>query len=307
MGKRLGLALLLSGSFGTGLVAIRVGVGHFPPLTFTALRLLAVAVAFLTLLIATRRRFRLQASLLRLVALLGVLNVAIPYTISALAMRMISSTLVSILLNMIPVFSVLLAHIFLPDERLTPGKLAGVAVAVLGASLVVWGSSRASGAVAWPGALWAGSLLTVVNALSVASSNVILRRKMKTGDGLVVTGGQMVFGLLLVLPLSLLVEGRPDLGGVTWDGWMAVVWTSLVGCLLAYSLSFYMIRRFGVTLAAVASTGTPLVTAAIGTLFLGETLTLLMGIGALCVIVGVLIVNLLARRPQADRTPVYLL
>ena len=57
-----------------------------------------------------------------------------------------------------------------------------------------------------------------------------------------------------------------------------------------------MIRRWGVSTPAVASTAVPLVTTTLGVLFLGERLTALMGVGGLVLAGGVLIVLLGARR-----------
>ena len=291
-----GAAVHLCTCFGTGIIAIRVGVSHFPPLTFTMVRLAVIVCAFLLLLVVTRRTVRREGRFLRTVALVGVLNVGVPYMLSAQALRLVSGTLLSILMNMIPVFSVVLAHFFLPGEQLTGRTALGVAGAVAGASLVVWAGAGAAGAPESPRALGLGTLLIIANASSVAVSNILLRRRMKDEDGLVVVGGQMTVGLVVVAPLALVLEGVPDLTAVAWQGWAALVWAALIGAALGYSISFLMIRRWGVTTTAVASTGVPLVTAIVGVLLLGERITVLMALGGLVLIGGVLTVLLGARR-----------
>ncbi len=292
----LGAGALLCTCFGTGLVAIRVGVAYFPPITFTMVRLAVVVVAFLLVLLITGRRVRWEGPTVRIVVLVGVLNVGLPYMLSAQALRLVSSTLLAIMMNLIPVFSVVLAHFFLADERLTRRTVWGVAAAVLGASLVVWGGAGVAGVAESAQALWVGTLLIAVNALSVAVSNILLRRRLTGEDALVVTGGQMTVGLLLVAPLALLIEGVPDLSGVAWQGWAALLWSGLVGAVLGYSISFRMIRRWGVTTTAVASTGVPLVTAIAGVLLLHERITPIMAVGGLVVIGGVLVVVLGTKR-----------
>jgi drug/metabolite transporter (DMT)-like permease len=291
-----GAGVLLCTCFGTGLVAIRVGVSYLPPITFTMVRLGVIVVAFVLLLAVTRRAVDWTGRLVRNVALVGVLNVGLPYMLSAQALRLVSSTLLSILMNLIPVFSVILAHFFLADERLTPRTGLGVGAAVGGASLVVWGGAGAVGAAESLRALWLGTLLIVANALSVATSNVLLRRRLAGDDALVVTGGQMTVGLLTVTPFALALEGMPRLTGLSWQGWVALLWSALVGAFLGYSVSFLMLRRWGVTTTAVASTGTPLVTAIAGALLLGERLTPLMALGGLVLIGGVLMVLSGARK-----------
>lgn len=292
-----GAAVLLCTCFGTGLVAIRVGVSHLPPLSFTMLRLGLIVCAFLLLLAFARRTVRRDGHFLRNLVLVGVLNVGLPYMLSAQALRLVSSTLLSILMNMIPVFTVLLAHFFVPGERLTPRTGLGVLAAVAGASIVVWAGAGAPGAVASPGALGLGVVLIVANALSVSVSNILLRMRLHGEDGLVVTGGQMTVGLLVVVPFALLLEGAPRLGGVAWQGWAAAAWAGLIGAFVGYGLSFLMIQRWGVTTTAISSTGVPLVTALAGALLLDERLTVMMALGGILLIAGVLGVILGA---QAD-------
>ena len=67
-------------------------------------------------------------------------------------------------------------------------------------------------------------------------------------------------------------------------------------------MSFFMIRRFGVMVTAVASTATPLFTAVVGMVLLHEVITPLMVFGGLCLIGGVLVVNV-ASGVDAGRGP----
>jgi drug/metabolite transporter (DMT)-like permease len=277
-------------SFGTGLVAIQVGVQFFPPVTFSALRLAAAAAAFLILLAVTRRRVRWDLRTVSLVALLGVLSIGIPALSAAFAMRLVSSTLFSILLNLIPVFSVLLAHFLLPDEHLTRPVGIGVILAVTGASVVIWSSSGAAGEPGQARAVWLGVLLAVLCALSIAFSN-ILTRHLEGENTLHVTGGQVLTGLALILPLALATSGASGSVSATWQAWAAVCWSGLVGIFLGYLLSFSLIRRFGVMFTSTASAATPLFTALAGTILLREVITPLMAAGAVILIGGVLIVN----------------
>jgi drug/metabolite transporter (DMT)-like permease len=288
----LGSATLLCTCFGTGIIAIRVGVSHFAPLTFTMVRLAVILLAFVVLLAVTGRRMPRDRRFLGLIVLVGLLNVGFPYTLSALTLRLVSSTLYSILMNLIPVLSVVLAHFFLPDERMTARKALGVTAAVSGASVVVWAGAGADGAAESAGALAVGTAMIVANALSVAVCNILLRKRMRNEDRLLVTGGQMTVGLGLVAPAALLAEGVPDLGAVAWQGWAALLWAALIGAFLGYWMSFSIIRRWGVTTSAVASTGVPLVTGIVAVLMLGETLSAAMVVGGLVLVAGVLVVLL---------------
>lgn len=292
--RGLGAACLLSASFGTSLVATRVGTGYLPPVTFTALRLTAAAAAFLVLMAATRRRMRWERRFVIHVAMLGVLGVALPSIAVALALRLISSTFTSILLNLAPVFSAILAHFLLPDERLTWLVVVGVALAVVGASVVVWASTDVRGVEDASRTVWLGVLFTVSAALSIAYASILARR-LETEDALVATGGQMLASLALVLPLALIVEGPHVQYPAAWQGWAALLWSGLIGIFLGNVVRYTMIRRFGVTFTATSRTAVPLFAALAGVVLLNETVTLPMVVGALILIAGVAAVNRASR------------
>lgn len=298
--RRLALACLLSTAFGSGLAAIRVGVGYFPPLTFTMLRLVLVIGAFGVFFGVAQRRPQLAGGQMARLLMVGVLSVAVPFTCAGFALRLVSSTLVSIMLNLTPVLSVVLAHFVLPDERLVGRTVLGVGVAVVGASLVIWGGADAAlggqPMADSASALWAGIGLTLLNTLALSVSNVLLRLWFRNADTMTVTVVQLMSGLAVSLPLALLIDGWPRLASVPWQGWAALVWSGMVGSFVGYLTSFYILLHFGVTTSAISSTGTPLVTALVGVLLLDETITALMVFGALLLICGVLVVNL---RPQA--------
>ena len=82
------------------------------------------------------------------------------------------------------------------------------------------------------------------------------------------------------------------MGNVAWQGWLALLWAALIGGVLGAMSVFRMIRRWGVTTMSIGSTGVALVTAIVGVLLLGETLTAAMVIGGLILIGGVLVVLL---------------
>jgi drug/metabolite transporter (DMT)-like permease len=269
---------------------MRVGVGFFPIVTFTAIRLAVALIAFFALLAATGRQMRWERRFLVRVVPLGILSVAFPSITVALALRLISSTFASILLNLAPVFSAILAHLLLPDERLTWLLVVGVALAVAGASAVVWASSDTRGAEHAAPAVWLGVSFVVAAALSIAYASILARR-LGTEDALVVTGGQMLASFAVVMPLALIVEGPRVRYLAPWQGWAGLIWSGLIGVFLGNAVRYTMIRRFGVTFAATSRTAVPLFAALTGILLLDETVTPLMIIGGLVLIAGVVVAN----------------
>lgn len=125
------MALLWGGSFFFNGVAVR----ELPSFTLVWLR---VAVAAVTLLGALRLFGQRMPNSGRVWAAffgMGLLNNVVPFTLIVWGQHHLASGLAAILNATTPLFTILVAHLLTPDERLTPlkavGVVAGFAVAVV--------------------------------------------------------------------------------------------------------------------------------------------------------------------------------
>jgi len=178
---------------------------------------------------------------------------------------------------MAPVF-VILASPFLLKEKLTPGKLACVAAAVVGVALV---SGVGEG----------GSLTGVLLGLGAAVlyATVVLMNKTLTG---VSTEDRTMIQLgsagAVLLPYTLLAE---NLSGVTMDG-TSLLMLLVVGAVhtgLAYWLYFGSMKALPAQTVALYSYIDPIVAILLSALILGEALTPLGIVGAVLVLGATLV------------------
>ena len=129
----LALAVLWGGSFFFNAVAVR----ELPSFTLVWMR---VAVAAATLLLVLRlfgQRMPTEGRVWAAFFGMGLLNNVVPFVLIVWGQHHIASGLASILNATTPLFTVLVVHLFTPDERLTPLKTAGVAVGFAGAVFMV--------------------------------------------------------------------------------------------------------------------------------------------------------------------------
>ena len=137
-GMLLALSLAWGGSFFFNAVALR----ELPPLTLVWLR---VAVAAATLLVAMRvlgRPMPRRRATWAAFAAMGMLNNAVPFVLIVWGQHRIASGLASILNATTPLFTVLVAHVLTPDEKLTTRKAGGVALGFAGAAVMVGAFAR---------------------------------------------------------------------------------------------------------------------------------------------------------------------
>ncbi|MFJ2835586.1 EamA family transporter [Nocardia sp. NPDC087230] len=195
--RLLGLTVVVL--WGLNFLAIRIGLDHFPPFFFAALRFAVIAIPVLVFI--PRPAVRVRWLLLYGTGF-GILQFAFLFT----AMRIGMPTgLASLVLQSSAPFTVVLGAVLL-RERLRPVQVAGLAVAVLG--MIVIGADRLAHATLLP------VLLTLAGGLGWAFGNIGARQAGADSPGfdpLHLTLWMSVIPVLPLLALSMAVEG-PDTG-----------------------------------------------------------------------------------------------
>ncbi len=185
-----------------------------------------------------------------------------------------------------------MAHFFLPDERLSPLKAAGVALALAGAVLLIVLGESGLPDVGRANPL--GYVLVLVAIVSGSSMTIYARKYMRDYDYLDVASVRMFVAALAVMPLSLLLVGL-DLSNVDARGYAVLVYAALVGTFLGIMLAFYNVKRFGATASAMPLYVIPVVATLGGALLLGEQITAGMLAGMALIALGIALINRAAR------------
>lgn len=258
------LGLIWGGSFFFNEIALR----ELPPLSFVALRLALGAAVLLIVMRARRLSWPRERGLWGLFLAIGVLNAALPFCLIVWAQTRIDSGTASILNATTPLFTVLVAHGFTRDEKLTPNKLAGVAAGLAGVAVLIGPE-----AVAGLSGHLVAELAVVGAALSYACAGVLGRAFGAHGVApLVAAVGPLVCAAALLAPLALIVD-RPWTpsapGPATWG---AVAGVALLSTALAYVLLFRLLAAVGAGATSLVTLLVPVSAVLLGAAFLGERL-----------------------------------
>jgi drug/metabolite transporter (DMT)-like permease len=257
------LSILWGGSF----FFIGVAVQALPPLTIVAAR---VGLAMLVLLVVLRamridlpRGGRLWLAFVGL----GILNNVIPFTLFVWAQAQVPSGLASILNATTPISTVLVAHAFTADEKLTPNRMLGVLLGFAGVAVML-GPDLLTGL--GDNLLAQGACLLAT--LSYACAGVYGRRFRQLGIAPMVTAaGQFIVSSALMLPLALLIEQPWRLPFPGWPALAAVAGLAVVSTALAYVIYFRIMSAAGSNVNLVTLL-VPVSAILLGVLVLGETL-----------------------------------
>ncbi len=227
------LALIWGGSF----LAIRTALDEVPVLTVVALRV-SIAASVLWAWVALRglpvpRDPRVWAAL----AVMGVLNNAVPFTLMAWGQLHIETGLTAILNAGTAVFGVLAAALLLPDERLTARRAVGVATGFAGvATAIGWGALAAFD----PRSL--AQLAVVAGTVSYALAGVWARTRLALPPQ-VAAAGMLACSSAVLVPAALWHDGLVlPRQAASWAG---IAYFSVVATALAYLLYFRVLAMAG--------------------------------------------------------------
>ena len=280
--------VLLGFMYGSTMIASRFSVGQYEPLTYVGLRLTMAAIAHLVIYTVSRQKQWPKDRWLWIHAIvLGVIGTAIPMSGMVMSLQYLSSGITSILITIGPAITVLFAHFFLDDEKLTWRTSIGIGLALAGAILL---ALRGETGLADTTGSWLGYMLVIVPLIVGSGSTIYARKYMKTFDSFDVASVRMFSAALMVLPLSFFLVGF-DLSGVTNVGYGALVYAAVMGTFGGMMLAFYNIKRFGATASSMTAYVVPIVANIGGILLLDEIFTRGMLFGTALIVAGIFIIN----------------
>jgi drug/metabolite transporter (DMT)-like permease len=259
--------LILCVIWGTTWIFIKIGLADLPPITFSVARF-GLAVLILAPLI---RIFKFAmprtASEWKLIALTGFLQFSLNYSAVFWSEQYITSGLAALLQAMITVFGLLLAWIFLPNEKITKAKIIGVMIGIIGVAIIFIDQLRVENWMAF-----AGCVAIVLGAYAAAQASILVKAK---GSGLhpaSLVFSQMACGLPPIIIYALIREGNPLKLNWSWTAVLCVAYLTVFGTIAAFWLYYWLLSRIESTKAMMISLVTPLLAVVIGAVFLSETL-----------------------------------
>jgi drug/metabolite transporter (DMT)-like permease len=278
--------LALGFLWGSSYLWIKIGLESLPPLTLIAGRL-TLGTAFIAVVVAVTRQAlprtpRTYGHLL----VMSIVNIVVPFILIGIGEQSIDSALASILNATVPLTVIVLAPLFLPDERITLARVAGLALGFAGVILLV-----APDLVNLSDADLSGELMMLGSSISYGIGNVYARRNVHGLQPLIPALFQVGFAALIIVPLALVIDRPWQLTGVGLPAVAAVAWLGILGSGFAYICYFTILPRWGATRTSMVAYLLPVVGIALGAVVMGDPVTINRVAGTLLVIAGIAIVS----------------
>lgn len=286
---------LLGLIWGSSFLWIRIAVQEIGPFMLVALRVL-IGVLGLALVAAVARPALPRAPRTYLaMAVLGLINTAVPFVLISWGETRIPSSLASILNGTVPLFTILIAHVALHDDRITLPRVLGLAVGFAGVVVLLSKDLQ-------PGTIHASLLgqgAVILASLSYAGASVFARTQVRNLAP-IANALLPLIAADLFMWLALPVFESPVRFPVLPITWVALVWLGLLGSCIAYLLYFHLIRQWGPTRSTMVTYVFPVVGLVLGILFLGEHADWRLIVGSALIVAGIGVVNWRQARPAVQ-------
>jgi drug/metabolite transporter (DMT)-like permease len=263
--RRTGFLLLLTTAliWGVNWPVAKLIVSELPP--FTARGGAGIGGAALAFLAARARgeRLGLPAAQAPRVLLLALLNVTSWIGLSTLALLWLPASETAILAYTMPIWSVAFAWPLL-GERPSAARTSGLALGLLGVTVLIAGQPLGTSRAQWPG------ILCVLAAAAFWALGTVLSKRLPLRlPPIVGTAWQILAGTVPLTLVGLLLEPA-DSSRVTLLGWAALGYNGAFSFGLAYVTWFGALRRLPASTAAVGTLLIPVIGVLSAALLLGE-------------------------------------
>jgi len=268
--------LMLAALWGGSFLFIRVAVASFGPFPLMLMRTAIGALVLLPFLLRGERLVELRANAGR-IALIGLVNSALPFVLYGYAMLRLSAGYSSILNATVPFWSALVAFAWM-GERMSRPRVIGLVVGFAGVLVLVWGR------LGFAGEGLGVPIVAVLGAtLSYGIASVATKKYLPQVDSMTGAGGSLVFAAAALLPFAVLAWPANSPGALAW---LSAVLLGVFCTGFAYVVFFRLIERIGSVGAVTVTFLVPAFAMLWGALLLDEAVTARMIAGAAIILVG---------------------
>jgi len=288
------LLVALIVSWGSSFVIVKMALAQgLTPVSIATFRFLLAGGLFAVALLLRRirrsgDRVFVARGDLPVLAFLALSGVTFFFLAQYTGIKMAGASIAAIFACLLSPIFIAVASVFILKERISRGQVLGLGFAAVGTLTVVLGGSVS---VQFNPDFLYGSVVLLVTPVLWAVYTLLGKRTVEKYDPVLVLTYVTVFGGLFLLPFSVADNSIRLALSIGVSSWLAIAYLSVACTLVGYYIWFYAVEKVGATVTSSFLFAEPLVTVLLAAAFVGEKVTVPIGVGGLLIFVGVYLVT----------------
>jgi drug/metabolite transporter (DMT)-like permease len=280
--------ILLALLWGPSFLFIKIAVGEISPITLVALRI-GISAALLLILLKIRKiSLPKDLKLWKHCFFMGGIASSLPFTLYGYSLEHIDSILSALINSTTPVTTLILANLFLKDERFTLNRCLGVTLGLSG-FLVLCVPALFTETLNTD---LLGMLFSLLASICYAVGMVYARKFIKAPkDPLVLPTMQSLTSLIYLIPLSIFIDPPVNWLDLSAETTLSVVGLAALGTVLAFIIYYHVVIQFGATALSTVTYILPIFSTLIGVAFGNEAVSLHFCVAATLILLGTMVAN----------------
>jgi drug/metabolite transporter (DMT)-like permease len=187
-------------------VGVKIGLLYHTPFQFAGFRFALAGLLLVPFVTKIKGIGNLLVKNFSFVFLLALLQVVIQYSLFYMGLNLVPASIAAMIIGSSPIFAAILAHLFIPGDQMTINKIAGIILGIAGVVIISIRSGISGDAAI---SLYGVLLLILSNIVSgIANVSIVLYKHRISA--LALTSGSLFLGGLLMILLSIPIEGIPE-------------------------------------------------------------------------------------------------
>lgn len=270
------LLLLLAAVWGLSFIFMRATAEDFGPIVLITIRVGVAALCLIGFLFV-KQRLQEFIKYWKMLFVIGLLNSALPFSFLAYASLSLNAGVMSIINALTPVFTALIAHLWLKDKMNKP-QLLGMLIGFSGITYLVWDKMN------WDTVSWLPIASAVMTTVSYGIAANTTKKYLKGVSSMTATAGTLFFATLFMLVLA--VFFLPDFSVIPTLSWTYALALGMLCTAFAYLIFYKLIQTIGPSKAVSVTFIIPIFSFLWAYLLLGEVVTMRMWIATAIILLG---------------------
>ncbi len=270
------LLILLAAIWGLSFIFIRATAEDFGPIVLITIRVGTAALVLLGFLFV-KKRLQEFIQYWKVLFFIGLVNSALPFSFLAYASLTLNAGILSIINALTPVFTALVAHLWLKD-KMTKMQLLGMLIGFAGITYLVWDKMN------WDAVSWLPIVAAVMTTVSYGLAANTTKKYLKEVSPITATAGTLFFAALFMMVLALFF--LPDFSVIPALSWGYALALGALCTAFAYLLFFRLIQNIGPSKAVSVTFIIPIFSFLWAYLLLGEVVTMRMWVATAVILLG---------------------